>query len=331
VANNAPVLTQTWDNAAVTTMAKRAPALAKQTLDRHPLLDAIEVETITSGMGLRIEVPLEIGRNTSAGYLTSPDAKMELVDQTVASMATFRPSLLACPVKFNRIEKVMNSGKEQFINLMTKKSNQALRTMREIVAINLHGKGDNLKTLGLGAYAPVDPTTGIVGGINRATSKFWQSQVRNIGSWATSGHLGSGADLPFNLWVTCTDGDEEPDISVWDQNCYERYHRSLGGLVRYIQAGTPGKILGDGVGYPRTNLMYQGKPAILDKKADPDSFFFLHKGAFKWYVAPGMNFEPTDMMTLPTNPLVTFVVLILFHQWVCDRPQLQGRGTAVTN
>jgi hypothetical protein len=282
-------------------------------------------------MGLRIEIPLEIGRNTSAAYLTSPDSKMELVDQTVASMAVYRPSLLACPVKFNRIEKTMNSGKEQFIKLMTVKSNQALRTMREIVAVNLHGTGANLKTLGLGTYAPVDPTTGILGGINRATSKFWQSQVRNIGSWATSGHLGSAGDLPFNLWISCSDGDKEPDVSVWDQNTYERYHRSLGGLVRYISAQTPGKILGDGIGYPRTNLMYQGKAAILDKKADPDTFFFLHKDQMKWYVAPGMNFEPTDMMTLPTNPLVSFLVLILFHQWVWERPQLNGRGTAVTN
>jgi hypothetical protein len=326
-----PVLTQTWDNAAVTTMAMRAPGLAKQTLDRHPFLSQVEVQQITSGMGLRIEIPLEVGRNTSAAYLTSPDARMELVDQNVASMAVYRPSLLACPVKFTKIEKVMNSGKQQFIDLMKRKSNQALRTLRELVAINLHGTGANLKTIGLGAYAPVDPTTGIVGGINSATNKYWQSQVRTIGSWATSGHLGSSADLPFNLWITCTDGDEEPSISVWDQNCYERYHRALGGLVRYIQAGTPGKILGDGVGYPKTNLLYQGKPAILDKKADPDSFFFLHLDDFTWYVAPGMNFEPTDMMTLPTNPFVSFVVLALYHQWVCQRRQLQGRGTGVTN
>jgi hypothetical protein len=321
-----PVLTQTWDNAAVTTLAKRAPSLAKQTLDRHPFLNEITVNPITSGMGLRIEVGLEIGRNTSAAYLTSPDARMELVDQNVATMAVYRPSLLACPVKFNRVEKVMNSGKEQFVKLMTLKSNQALRTMKEIVAVNLWGTGANLKTIGMGAYVPQDPTTGIVGGINSATNKYWQSQQQNIGSFAANGHLGSSADLLFNLWLRCTDGDEEPAISIWEQAPYEKYHRSLGGLVRYIQQNAPGKILGDGVGYPRTNLMYQGKPAILDKKADANAVAFLHKGDFSWYVAPGMNFEPTDMITLPTNPLVTFVVLILFHQLVCSRRLVNGRA-----
>lgn len=326
-----PVLTQTWDNLAVTTLARRAPKLVKQTLDRHPLLQDIETQPIVNtGMGLRIEVPLEVGRNTSAAYLQSPDAKMELIDQNATSMAVYRPSLLVCPLKFNRIEKIANSGKEQFVNLMTLKQNQALRTIRELVAINLHGNGTNLKTMGFGAYIPVDPTTGLIGGINRATNPYWRSQVRTIGSWATSGHLGSGSDLPFNLWIACTDGDEEPDASVWDQNCYERYHRSLGGLVRYINADTPGKILGDGLGYPKTNLMYQGKPAILDKKADPDSFFFIHRETFKLYVAPGMNMEPTEMMPIP-GALGTFMVLIFFHQYVNDRPMINGRGTGVTN
>jgi hypothetical protein len=325
-----PVLTQTWDNLAVTTMAKRAPTLARQTLDRHPFLNEIETKSITDGMGLRIEVPLEVGRNTSASYLQSPDAKMELVDQNATSMAVFRPSLLVCPIKFNRIEKVTNSGKEQFINLMTLKQNQALRTLKELVAINLHGKGDNLKTIGTGSYIPVDPTTGIVGGINRATNPYWRSQVRTVGSWATSGHLGSGADTPFNLWITCTDGDEEPGISLWDQNCYERYHRSLGGLVRYTTPESPGKILGSGLGYPKVNLLYQGKPAVLDKKMDPDTFMFLHQDTFQWYVAPGMNFEPTEMMPMPGS-LGTFLVLILFHQLANNRAQLNGRGTGVTN
>lgn len=324
-----PVLSQTWDNAAVATLAKRAPALAKNSLDRHPFLNEIAVNPITSGMGLRIEIGLEIGRNTSAAYLTSPDARMELVDQTVATMAVYRPSLLACPVKFNRVEKVQNSGKERFVNLMKLKSNQALRTMKEIIAVNLWGKGENLKTLGMGAFVPQDPTTGIVGGINRATNKYWQSQQQNIGSWATNGHLGSSNDLPFNLWLRCTDGDKEPDISIWDQNTYERYHRSLGGLVRYVNQDAPGKILGDGVGYPRTNLMYQGKPAVLDKKADTDQFTFLHKDTFQWWVAPGMNFEPTDMLTLPTNPLVTFVVLVLFHQLTNNMAMINGRGHSV--
>jgi hypothetical protein len=327
---NIPVLNQAWDSAAVTTLAKRSSTLAKLTLDRHPLLSEITVGHIESGMGLRIEKPIEYGRNTSAEYLTSPEAKLELVNQEVATMATFRPSLLCVPVKFNKIEKMMNSSKERFINLMTLKENQALRTQREIVAANLWGKGENLKTIGLGQYVPVDPTSGIVGNINRATAKFWRSQTASIGSWLTNGHLGSAEDRPYDLWQLCSDGDEQPSISVWDPLSFAKYRRSLGNNVRYVQTGTPGKILGDGVGYPKANLMYQEKPAIVDKKADPNTFVFIHKEHFEWYVAPGMNFEPTEMMQLPLHPLVTFVVFILYHQWVCTNPMLQGRGHSVT-
>lgn len=318
-------LTQKWDNMAVTTFGRRGPAMVKQTIDTHPLLAEVAVEPITSGMW-RIEVPLEIGRNSAGGYLTSADGRVEIVDQDVASMAVYRPSLLAVPVKFNRIEKIQNAGKEQFKSLMVLKSNQAMRSMKEIVAANLFGKGDNFKTIGLGASVPTDPATTSVGGVP-VSHKYWRSLSRpNFGSWAANGHLGSANDYLFNgyLYVT-TDGEDDVFI-VSDFNSYERYHRSLGAAVRYINDDGPTSVLNKG-----RRLSYQGRPWYADRKCDPDTILMLHRNDFQWHVAQGMNFEPTEMLPIDGHPLSSYMALILFHQWVPVRRNRNMRFSGIQN
>jgi hypothetical protein len=120
-------------------MAERAPTLAKQTIDDNPLLEAATQREISSAMGLRIERPLEIGRNPNAGYLQSFDAMVEIVPTEVAAMAIYKPSLLACPIRFNAGEKKINDS-NKYADLIDLRMNQARRTLAEILNQALYGR-----------------------------------------------------------------------------------------------------------------------------------------------------------------------------------------------
>jgi hypothetical protein len=308
-------------------MARRSPKLAKQTIDDNPLLEEVTQSEINSGMGLRIEEPLEIGRNPNVTYLQSPDAMMEIVPTEVAAMAVYKPSLLACPIKFNDIEKKINSGPEKFADLIQLRLNQARRSMAEILNQALYGRGENLKTIGLGAYVPTTVGSNTVGTISEANAPFWKSQVRTgAASWAQNGHNGTAQDYMLDMWITCSSSMKggHPDLLVADPLVYQYYSATEGQKIR-ITSNNPG--LG---GVYDNSMTYRGVPIVFDKNADAGTVFFLHRKAFKWYVAPGLNMDVSDMRRVSNQPFVSYVVLALFHQWVCTRRQLLGKITGWT-
>ena len=322
-------LTQNWDTAAVLLMAKRAPGLAKQTIDDNPLVEGVTTKEITSMMGLRIEVPLEIGRNPNAGYLSSFDAMVEIVPTEVAAMAVYKPSLLHCPLKFNAYEKKLATSPEAFANVITIRENQARRTMAEMLNQALYGTGANLKTMGLGAYVPTTVGSNTVGTISETNAPFWKSQVRTgAGSWAANGHNGTANDYMLDMWITCsssaTGAKGSPDLLVADTSVYQYYSANEGQKIRII-SNSPG--LG---GVYENSLTYRGKPIVFDKMCDAGTVFFLHKDAFSWYVAPGMNMDVSPMLPVSNQPYVSYCVLTLFHQWVCERRNLLGKITGWT-
>lgn len=322
-------LTEQWDSAAVLLMAKRAPGLAKQTIDSNPLTEAMVQKDITSMMGKRIEVPLEIGRNPNVTYLQSFDAQMEIVPTEVAAMAIYKPALLACPIKFNDYEKKLATSPEAFDSVITLRENQARRSMAEMLNQFLYGSGAGGVTLGLGAYIPTSVGSNTVGTISETTAPFWRSQVRTgAGSWAANGHNGTANDYMLNMWITTSEnatGTGQNRLLVADTSVFEYYSANESQKIRII-SNDPG--LG---GVYQNALTYRGTPIVFDKMCDPGTVFFIDKNSFQWYVAPGMNMDVSPMMRAgSTQPFVSFVVLTLFHQLVNNRRQLNGKITGWT-
>lgn len=314
-------LTQNWDSYTISIMAERAPTLAKQTIDDNPLLEYATQKEITSAMGLRIEVPLEIGRNPNAGYLQSFDAMMEIVPTDVAAMAVYKPSLLACPIRFNAGEKKINDS-NKYADLIDLRMNQARRTLAEILNQALYGVGANLKTIGLGAYIPTTVGTNTVGTIAEANAPFWKSQVRPAcGSFAANGHNGTANDYMLDMWITCSASSSQkgsPSRLVCDPLFYQYYSASEGQRIRILNSADIGGIY-------KGELTYRGAPVLCDKMADAASVWYLHDEAFDWYVAPGFNMDVSPMRPVANQPFVDYCVIALFHQWVCKRRQLLGK------
>lgn len=324
-----PVLTEQWDSAATLLMAKRAPGLARQTIDDNPLTEALAINEITSMMGKRIEVPLEIGTNPNVTYLQSFDATVEMTQTEVATMATYKPSLLCCPIKFNDYEKKQASSPESFDSYITLKEGQARRSMATFLNQHLYGAGAGGVTLGLGAFVPTTVGTNTVGTIAEATNPFWRSQVRTgAGSWAANGHHGTANDYMLNMWLTCSSSSNgmtgAPDLLIADTTVYEFYEANEGQKVRLISNNPgPGGIYGA--------TTYRGRPFVFDKMCDAGTIFMLHKNSFQWYAAPGMNMDVSPMMRAGANqPYVSFVVITLFHQLTNNRRNLNGKITGWT-
>ena len=172
------------------------------------------------------------------------------------SAAEFGLKLCAVPVAISGEDLLKNSGKEQVIDLFEKRIGNAEKTMRNKLSAALYSDGtgsDGKEIGGLSLLVADDPTSGVVGNINRATggNEFWRNQAKSAA--VTAETIRSEMDAMF---LACCRGTDKPDLIVADNAMYSLYEQSLTPQQRF----TDPKLAEAGF----TTLKYKGADVIFD-------------------------------------------------------------------
>ena len=192
-----------------------------------------------------------------AGY-----EQLDISPSDVISAAEFNWKQASVNVTISGLEQLQNAGKEQLFDLLESRVGNAERTMINNIstAVYSDGTGSSSKEIGgLLLLVPNDPTTGTVGGINRATStnSFWRSIVLNAtsdgGAAATSDNIQSYMN---QVWVQVVRGTDMPDLIVADNTYWRLYLESLQGIQRI----TNDKLAQAGF----MNLKYMNSDVVFD-------------------------------------------------------------------
>lgn len=247
-----------FDNLLTTTIEKRNKKLADNVTKNSALLNRLnakgKIRTIDGGT--KIVEELEYGEGTFIWY-GGYDA-LNYVDKQLFSAAEYNMKMCAVPVAISGEELLKNSGQEQMIDLFTKRIENAEKTMRNKLAAAVYsdGTGSSGKEIGgLKLLVADDPTSGTVGGINRATSgnEFWRNQVKAADTALTSDTIRKAMD---DLYLKCCRNTDKPDLIVADNEMYSLYEQSLTPLQRF----TDPKVAEAGF----TSLKYKGADVIFD-------------------------------------------------------------------
>ena len=124
------------------------------------------------------------------------------------------------------------------------------------VAIYSDGTGSSGKQLtGLKALVADVPTSGTVGGINRATSgnEFWRNWAKTASASLTSETI---YDAMNEAYLGCSRGTDRPDLIVASDDMYKIYESSLVPQQRFVNA----KLADAGF----QNLKFKGADVIYD-------------------------------------------------------------------
>lgn len=212
------------------------------------------------GGGDSIYQELEWAENGTVKNYTGYET-LDVSPSEVLTAAEFQIKQKAVSVVISGLEELKNSSKERMIDLMEARINNAEKSMVNSVAADCYSDGtaDGGKQIGgLQLLVADAPSTGIVGGINRATAAyaFW----RNIVFDATSdGSATSATTVQSNmnaLWVQLCRGREHPDLIVMDNVYYKFFWNSL----QAIQRLTSSKLAEAGF----ETLRYAGADVVLD-------------------------------------------------------------------
>jgi hypothetical protein len=306
-----------------TTIESRSPEIQDNVSKNNAILAQLKMKGRQRPFngGHKIIEPLSQAANGNGGFYSGYDT-LPTTAQDVITAAEFAIKQYAVAVTMSGLEKIQNGGKEGILDLLEARLQVAEATMANDLSQGIYsdGTGSGGKTItGLDAAVPQANTTGTYGGINRATSTFWRSQLYDPSSTPTSTTIQGYMNI---LWASCQRGSNRPDLIMAGSTIWATYLASLQALQRF--SGTEvGKL-----GFP--SVKYMDADVVLDGGiggyATATDMYFLSTDCMHWRPHSGTNMVPLGPKErTAVNQDAIVQVLGFAGNLTCSGPQFCGR------
>jgi hypothetical protein len=270
-----------------TTIENRSKTLADNVTKNNGLLTWIEargnVKTVSGGSVIFQE--LTFAENPNAGYYSGYDL-LPVAAADVISAAQFPLKQAACAVVISGLELLQNAGKEQMIDLLDGRITVAEATMTNLLAGGIYSDGTaygGKQIDGLDVAVPVNPATGVYGGIDRGTWQFWRSKTTSAALDETTVTAAMNT-----MWASLVRGQDRVDLIVMDSAMWGIYMQSLQAQQRF----TDGNVAKRGF----AAIKFMDCDVILDGGiggyATAKTAYFLNTKYLHWRPHSARNMTP---------------------------------------
>lgn len=305
-----------------TTIESRSGEIADNVTKNNALLAKLKARgnVRTFSGGTKIYEEISFAENGNAGYYSGYDL-LPVAAQDVLSAAEYAIKQAACPVVISGLEQLQNAGKERIIDLMDGRMAVAESSMANLLAGGIYSDGtgsSGKQVTGLNAGVPVAVTSGVYGGIDRATWTFWRPKVNDTSSLTSSTIQGA----MNTLWAQLVRGMERPDLIVSDSTIWALYMASLQANQRFTDPGTAA------LGFP--SIKYMDADYILDGGiggfCPAGTAFFLNTKYLHWRPHSSRNMVPlAPNRRYAINQDAEVQIIAWAGNLTCSGAQFQGR------
>ena len=210
---------------------------------------------------------------------------LDIAPSDVATYAEYAIKQAAVAVTISGLEELQNSGREAFIDLLKMRVNNAEATFMNNLSSDLYSDGtaDGGKQInGIQALVSTSPSTGTVGGINRANWDFWRNQTE------TGATNASNMQTNMNqIWASLVRNMDKTDLIACDNLMWVRYMDSLQSNQRHSNTQ-----MAD-AGF--TNVEFMGAPVVMDGGLGGDApnnrMYFLNCKHIYWRPHTSRNMQ----------------------------------------
>lgn len=224
-----------------TTLRDRSGMLADNVSKGNALLMRLKQKgSWKPASGRSIIQELDYAENGTFMYYSGGEV-LNIASSDVMTSAEFNWKQAACAVTATGLEiDVQNVGKEAVIDLLEARIKNAQKTMRNNICNGMYsdGTGTGGKQIGgLQLIVADTPTSGTVGGINRASYSFWQNQAYDASTDGGTAATSSNIQTYMNaMWLECVRGTDKPDLILSDANYYKLFWGSLQANQRFTDS-----------------------------------------------------------------------------------------------
>lgn len=320
----------------VTTTLRKHPKILYDNVSKHnalfnKLVKNGKIKEVANG-GYSIVEPLNYAENSTFQYYTGYEVLNVSPSETFTA-AEYNWKQAAVTAAISGLDKRMNGGEEQILDLMASRLENAMDTMANQVNVGLYsdGTGSSSKQIGGLQYLVSDAGTGTVGGINSSTYTFWKNIVQSAAAPLNGGGavtVSATTIIAFwnDLYNRLIRGSDKPDIILADLNYFGYYQNALQTLQRFTSADG-----NDTAGIGFVSLKYMGNTDVILENS-PSSIptnhaYFLNTKYLQFVVHKDANMTPLAAKQ-SFNQDAEIVTMILQGNLVCSNRSLQGVAKA---
>ncbi len=225
-----------WSEITTTTLFNRSRMLADNVTKNNALLARLQekgkVKDVDGGQAIVQEI--EYAENGTYKRYSGYDV-LNITPSDVFTAAQYSFAQAAVAVSISGLEQLQNNGREKMIDLLESRIGNAERTFANNLSSDCYSDGtaDGGKQIGgLQALVADVATSGVVGGIDRASWPFWRN---NVQSFATAGLVAGASTMQTMMnraWLAQARQADRPDLFIADNTYFRYYWESLQAIQR---------------------------------------------------------------------------------------------------
>jgi hypothetical protein len=308
-----------------TTLRNRSEELADNVTKNNALLTRMKragsIKPVSGGRSILQE--LEYNENGTyqryAGYQV-----LNISPSDVFTSAEFDWKQAAVVVTWNGLEiDVMNTGEEQAIDLLESRIQNAEKTFANNLNYDMYSNGTadgGLQIGGIQLLVADAPTSGVVGGIDRAQWPFWRnaaySGVTNGGAAVSSTTI---QNYMNQLWLATKRQNDTIDLIIADNNFFSFYWTSLQ-LIQRITRTDQGEAGFRALDYMGADVVPDG---AIGTACPPNHMYFLNTDYIKYRPSSKRNCVPLETVQ-SINQDASVRPIVWAGNMTLSNAQLQG-------
>lgn len=239
--------------------------------------------------GYEISNPLVVGRNPNVASYEYYD-QLPVAQTNEFATARYTWSRVAGTVIISDQEEDENRGDAAIFKLMKAKMDVLEESIKEKFSEYLYSAGGGTDPLGLASLIPDDPTTGTLGGINRATETQWRTSAYSFAGALNASNIEEAFD---DILLDLTLKSDKPDLILVGRNIYRLYRAAVREKVVFNLSETGnGKRMMD-LGF--TGISHQGIPILYDEDCPVNKAYFINSKYLRLTMLRHVNMKVKEL------------------------------------
>jgi len=239
--------------------------------------------------GYNITNPLTVGRNPNVTSMQYYD-QVPVGQTDEFTTVRYGWSRVVGTVIISDQEEDENKGESMIFKLLKAKLEVLEESIKEKFSEYLYSAGGGADPIGLPALVPDDPTTGIIGDINRATETQWRTSAYNFNGGLTASNVEEAFD---DILMDLTLKGDKPDIILAGRNIFRLYRAAVRDkIVLNLSDTSNGKRMMD-LGFG--GLSHQNIPILYDEDCPLNKAYFLNSKYLRLHMLKGVNMRVKNL------------------------------------
>lgn len=256
-----------------TTLNNAAPKIVDNVLNNHPLFAKLQAKgnIIKESGGANFHEKLDYASNDTVQFQGAYDTLNTNV-QDVITTASFAQKIMTGTVTTSDLELKQNAGSEKIVDLLMSKTKNLKSSLENAMGTAVYGDGTGTSGKDIGGLQLLiadAPTSGTVGGINRANYTFWQNKLYDFSVESVTPSATTIQSAMDSLYLRCqAQAASIPDLIMAD-NVYFTYFKASLNTIQRITNDEKGSL-----GF--RGYMYNGSDVFFDPECPASHMYFLN-------------------------------------------------------